>query len=158
MSEIRVPVLVVGGGGAGLCASIFLSSHGVEHLRLERHDSTSNLLKARTTSTSAPWRFFANMQSLTPSMQPRPSSTPNGSRGRRPWACLGNRTTEAPPRKPKTVVKLSIRLMSRPREGHMSDPMTSVSRTTATSPSANATGFRSLRRCDNAHDRSLATY
>jgi 2,4-dichlorophenol 6-monooxygenase len=46
MSEIRVPVLVVGGGGAGLCASIFLSSHGVEHLLVERHDSTSNLPKA----------------------------------------------------------------------------------------------------------------
>ncbi len=46
MSEIRVPVLVVGGGRGGLSASIVLSSHGVEHLLVERHDSTSNLPKA----------------------------------------------------------------------------------------------------------------
>ncbi|WP_213575658.1 FAD-dependent monooxygenase [Rhodococcus sp. USK13] len=46
MSEIRVPVLIVGGGGAGLTSSIFLSSHGIDHLLVERHEGTSVLPKA----------------------------------------------------------------------------------------------------------------
>jgi hypothetical protein len=33
-------------GSSHAFASIFLSSHGVEHLLVERHDSTSNLPKA----------------------------------------------------------------------------------------------------------------
>jgi len=65
MSEIRVPVLVVGGGRGGLSASIVLSSHGVEHLLVERHDSTSNLPKAHYLNQRT-MEIFANMQSLTP--------------------------------------------------------------------------------------------
>ena len=32
MGAIEVPVLIVGGGGTGLSASVFLSDHGVGHL------------------------------------------------------------------------------------------------------------------------------
>jgi 2,4-dichlorophenol 6-monooxygenase len=44
--DIDVPVLVVGGGGAGMTTSIFLSNAGVEHLLVERRSSTSVLPKA----------------------------------------------------------------------------------------------------------------
>jgi len=43
---LEVPVLVVGGGGCGLTASILLSDLGVEHLLVERHAGTSILPKA----------------------------------------------------------------------------------------------------------------
>jgi 2,4-dichlorophenol 6-monooxygenase len=46
MEAIEVPVLIVGGGGCGLCASIFLSDHGVGHLLVERHADTSHVPKA----------------------------------------------------------------------------------------------------------------
>src|SRR5215216_304996 len=46
MSEHEVPVLIIGGGGCGLSASIFLSNLGVEHLLVERHATTSVLPKA----------------------------------------------------------------------------------------------------------------
>ena len=46
MPDLNVPVLIVGGGAAGLCTSIFLSSAGVEHLLVERHVGTSQLPKA----------------------------------------------------------------------------------------------------------------
>lgn len=46
MEEISVPVLVVGGGGCGLSASSFLSDLGVDHLLVERHESTSLQPKA----------------------------------------------------------------------------------------------------------------
>jgi 2,4-dichlorophenol 6-monooxygenase len=46
MRRMEVPVLVVGGGGCGLSSSIFLSDMGVEHLLVERHESTSLLPKA----------------------------------------------------------------------------------------------------------------
>ncbi|HZR53312.1 MAG TPA: FAD-dependent monooxygenase [Streptosporangiaceae bacterium] len=46
MQTIEVPVLIVGGGGCGLSASVFLSDHGVGHLLVERHADTSNLPKA----------------------------------------------------------------------------------------------------------------
>jgi 2,4-dichlorophenol 6-monooxygenase len=42
----RVPVLVVGGGGAGLTASMLLSIYGVEHLLVSALPSTSVLPKA----------------------------------------------------------------------------------------------------------------
>jgi 2,4-dichlorophenol 6-monooxygenase len=41
-----VPVLVVGGGGSGLTASIILSDLGIESLLVERHPSTSRYPKA----------------------------------------------------------------------------------------------------------------
>jgi len=46
MRRIEIPVLIVGGGGCGLCSSIFLSDLGVAHHLVERHASTSNLPKA----------------------------------------------------------------------------------------------------------------
>ncbi|WP_329174728.1 FAD-dependent monooxygenase [Streptomyces sp. NBC_01477] len=46
MEAIEVPVLIVGGGGCGLSASVFLSDHGVDHLLVERHTDTSKLPKA----------------------------------------------------------------------------------------------------------------
>ncbi|MEU5126739.1 FAD-dependent monooxygenase [Streptomyces mobaraensis] len=46
MSTLKVPVLIVGGGGSGLAASVFLSGHGVEHLLVERRADTSRLPKA----------------------------------------------------------------------------------------------------------------
>ena len=46
MADLNVPVLIVGGGASGMCASIFLSSAGVEHLLVERHRGTSELPKA----------------------------------------------------------------------------------------------------------------
>ncbi len=46
MGAIEVPVLIVGGGGCGLSASIFLSDHGVGHLLAERRADTSKLPKA----------------------------------------------------------------------------------------------------------------
>jgi 2,4-dichlorophenol 6-monooxygenase len=46
MAELNVPVLIVGGGGCGLAASLFLSDLGVDHLLVERHSSTSHLPKA----------------------------------------------------------------------------------------------------------------
>jgi 2,4-dichlorophenol 6-monooxygenase len=46
MGEIKIPVLIVGGGGCGLSASIFFSDHGVGHLLVERHADTSKIPKA----------------------------------------------------------------------------------------------------------------
>nr|AHF72758.1 FAD-binding monooxygenase aromatic ring hydroxylase [Salinispora pacifica] len=46
MATIEVPVLIVGGGGCGLAASVFLSDHGVRHLLVERHPGTSRMPKA----------------------------------------------------------------------------------------------------------------
>ncbi|SMD25718.1 FAD-dependent monooxygenase [Kibdelosporangium aridum] len=46
MGAVEVPVLIVGGGGCGLAASVFLSDHGVGHLLVERHADTSIIPKA----------------------------------------------------------------------------------------------------------------
>ncbi|GLY50837.1 FAD-dependent monooxygenase [Lentzea sp. NBRC 102530] len=46
MDVYETPVLVVGAGGAGLAASIFLSDLGIDHLLVERHESTSPMPKA----------------------------------------------------------------------------------------------------------------
>lgn len=46
MAHFDVPVLIVGGGGTGLMASIMLSDYGIDHVLLERHGSTSELPKA----------------------------------------------------------------------------------------------------------------
>src|SRR5437763_57592 len=47
MKTIEIPVLIVGGGPVGLCASILLSHHGVPSLLVERHTGTSLYPKAR---------------------------------------------------------------------------------------------------------------
>ncbi|PVI00865.1 putative phenol monooxygenase [Periconia macrospinosa] len=46
MVAVRVPVLIVGGGGCGLVASSILSNLAVAHVLVEAHPSTSNLPKA----------------------------------------------------------------------------------------------------------------
>lgn len=46
MSDTKVPVLIVGGGSSGLMTSIMLSCYGIDHLLIERHESTSILPKA----------------------------------------------------------------------------------------------------------------
>jgi 2,4-dichlorophenol 6-monooxygenase len=46
MTDQQVPVLIIGGGGCGLSASLFLSNLGVDHLLVERHSGTSHLPKA----------------------------------------------------------------------------------------------------------------
>ena len=46
MTDLAVPVLIVGGGGCGLTTSILLSDFGIDHLMIERHASTSHLPKA----------------------------------------------------------------------------------------------------------------
>jgi 2,4-dichlorophenol 6-monooxygenase len=46
MREIEVPVLIVGGGGAGLTSSMLLSQLGVRSLLVSRHPGTSVLPKA----------------------------------------------------------------------------------------------------------------
>ncbi|MGZ4602062.1 MAG: FAD-dependent monooxygenase, partial [Kineosporiaceae bacterium] len=44
--DVRLPVLVIGGGGAGLTASMLLSSFGIEHLLVSRLLTTSVMPKA----------------------------------------------------------------------------------------------------------------
>jgi 2,4-dichlorophenol 6-monooxygenase len=46
MSDREVPVLIVGGGGCGLTASLLLADLGIESLLVERHPGTSVLAKA----------------------------------------------------------------------------------------------------------------
>lgn len=46
MTEIQVPVLIVGGGGGGLTTSMLLSRMGIRSLLVSRHASTSILPKA----------------------------------------------------------------------------------------------------------------
>ena len=46
MRRIEIPILIVGGGGTGLSASIFLTHLGIESLLVERHLGTSVLPKA----------------------------------------------------------------------------------------------------------------
>jgi len=46
MPDREVPVLIVGGGGCGLTASLLLSDLGIESLLIERHPGTSVLAKA----------------------------------------------------------------------------------------------------------------
>ncbi len=46
MPETKVPVLIVGGGASGLMTSIMLSSYGIDHILVERHEGTSILPKA----------------------------------------------------------------------------------------------------------------
>ena len=50
MHDLEVPVLIVGGGGCGLAASLFLSRQGVRSLLVERHPAPGRLPKARYVS------------------------------------------------------------------------------------------------------------
>lgn len=45
-SIIKVPVIIIGGGGCVLTMSSFLSDYGIDHFLFERHMSTSILPKA----------------------------------------------------------------------------------------------------------------
>ena len=49
----EVPVLVVGGGGAGLTASMLLARQGVEHLLVSARPQTSDLPKAHVLNQRA---------------------------------------------------------------------------------------------------------
>jgi 2,4-dichlorophenol 6-monooxygenase len=53
MSEEHVPVLVDGGGGAGLTASMLLARHGVDHLLVSARPGTSDLPKAHVLNQRA---------------------------------------------------------------------------------------------------------
>ncbi|VTU19058.1 2,4-dichlorophenol 6-monooxygenase [Variovorax sp. SRS16] len=47
MKDIDIPVLIAGGGGCGLAASLFLSRQGIRSLLIERHPAPGRLPKAR---------------------------------------------------------------------------------------------------------------
>ena len=53
MSEEHDPVLIVGGGGAGLTASMLLARHGIEHLLVSARPGTSDLPKAHVLNQRA---------------------------------------------------------------------------------------------------------
>ncbi len=53
MSEEQVPVLIVGGGGAGLTASMLLARQGVDHLLISARPGTSDLPKAHVLNQRA---------------------------------------------------------------------------------------------------------
>jgi 2,4-dichlorophenol 6-monooxygenase len=53
MREERVPVLIVGGGGAGLTASMLLARLGVDHLLVSARPETSDLPKAHVLNQRA---------------------------------------------------------------------------------------------------------
>jgi 2,4-dichlorophenol 6-monooxygenase len=53
MPEEHVPVLIVGGGGAGLTASMLLARSGVEHLLVSARPETSDLPKAHVLNQRA---------------------------------------------------------------------------------------------------------
>ena len=53
MSEEQVPVLIVGGGGAGLTASMLLSRMEVDHLLVSARPGTSDLPKAHVLNLRA---------------------------------------------------------------------------------------------------------
>jgi 2,4-dichlorophenol 6-monooxygenase len=52
-ADENVPVLIVGGGGAGLTASMLLARHGVEHLLVSARTTTSDLPKAHVLNQRA---------------------------------------------------------------------------------------------------------
>ena len=51
--EEQVPVLIVGGGGAGLTASMLLARQGVDHLLVSARPETSDLPKAHVLNQRA---------------------------------------------------------------------------------------------------------
>jgi len=66
---VEVPVLIVGGGPAGLCTSILLSRHGVHSLLVERHPTTSvhpraRGIGARVMELFRAWGIVADVQRL----------------------------------------------------------------------------------------------
>ena len=52
-ADEEVPVLIVGGGGAGLTASMLLARQGVEHLLVSARPTTSDLPKAHVLNQRA---------------------------------------------------------------------------------------------------------
>jgi putative polyketide hydroxylase len=72
---VEVPVLIVGGGPAGLCTSILLSRHGVHSLLVERHPTTSvhpraRGIGARVMELFRAWGIEADVQRLRIDMEP----------------------------------------------------------------------------------------
>src|ERR1700722_8252751 len=46
MPDLRVPVLIIGGGPVGLSSALFLSHQGIKTLLVEKRDATSTLPRA----------------------------------------------------------------------------------------------------------------
>jgi len=74
-ATVEVPVLIVGGGPAGLCTSILLSRHGVHSLLVERHPTTSvhpraRGIGARVMELFRAWGIEADVQRLRIDMEP----------------------------------------------------------------------------------------
>jgi 2,4-dichlorophenol 6-monooxygenase len=44
--EVKVPVLIVGGGGCGLSSSFMLSNLGIKHVLVEAYSATAHIPKA----------------------------------------------------------------------------------------------------------------
>src|SRR6185436_16110030 len=53
MPDEQVPVLIVGGGGAGLTSSMLLARQGVDHLLISSRPGTSDLPKAHVLNQRA---------------------------------------------------------------------------------------------------------
>lgn len=112
MAEKTYQVVIVGGGIVGLSASLFLSSHNISHLLIERHATTSIHPRARGINTRA-MEIFRTIgidelvreagANLAPSMgmfkghsfveviEPRKRKEEDGNRGKMPveWLAAG---------------------------------------------------------------------
>lgn len=58
MTDIRVPVLVVGAGPVGISTALFLARHGVGPLLVEQRDGTSTR-RGRPGCRPGPWSCSA---------------------------------------------------------------------------------------------------
>ena len=93
MPEHEVPVLIIGGGGCGLSASIFLSNLGVENLVVERHASTSLLPKAHYLNQRTMEAFRQHgVSDAILAVGPRSRSSARCA-GQPPWAATGRWTS-----------------------------------------------------------------
>ena len=72
MKTLEIPVLIVGGGPVGLCASILLSHHGVPSLLVERHTGTSIYPNIRL--YHLPGGAGAGLAELRPAVHPGPGT------------------------------------------------------------------------------------
>ena len=74
----KVPVLIVGGGGAGLTASMLLARQGVEHLLVSARATTSDLPKAHVLEPAGDGgaRRRGRGEGDGPARRPRPSRCP----------------------------------------------------------------------------------
>ena len=61
MTDVHVPVLIVGGGGAGLTASMLLSTYGVEHLLVSAHADDLRTCRKPMCCSSGRWKCSADV-------------------------------------------------------------------------------------------------